>query len=239
MLYPILDNMKKLRLFTGKVQHYPVGMSSAIAKSEVQSELWLGETGLEGDEQASTQYHGGSERALLHYPSTHYIWWQDRLPEQSERFRPAAFGENISASQWDEKNVHIGDIFHWGDAIIQVSQPRSPCYKLNLYLNIPGIAMTMQQHARCGWLYRVLKPGLVSPNMPFELAERISPVSVHETMRILFGDEKQAPNINPDEWQRLLSTEWLSESWQKTLQNRLDRGQIESWQARLEGSASH
>ena len=95
----------------------------------------------------------------------------------------------------------------------------------------------MQQHARCGWLYRVLRPGRVSPDWSFELAQRGSTISIHEAMFIMFGNAAQPATLAPDAWRRLYSAEGLSESWRKTLENRLRQNRIESWQARLEGPA--
>lgn len=227
-----------MRVFTGRTRETEMGFRSAIFKSEVFGELWLGATGLEGDEQASPGIHGGIERALLHYPSIHYDWWGKRYPEKRDLFRPALFGENLSDSRWHEKNVCIGDIFRWGDAIIQISQPRSPCYKLSRRTGCDGLALLMQQHARCGWLYRVLQQGTVGAALPFRFSERVSRVSVHEVMFLMFGDENRTPSKKTDDWLRLSETEGLSERWRKTLLNRLESGKIESWEARLAGPAS-
>ncbi len=225
-----------MRVFTGKVQETDAGFSSAIDKHEIFGELWLGETGLDGDEQASPGIHGGSERALLQYPSIHYAWWQSRIPLKKDMFKPALFGENLSDSRWHERNVNIGDIFKWGDAVIQVSQPRSPCYKLSARTQCPGLALTMQESARCGWLYRVLQPGTVSAARPFVFAQRVSNVSVHQMMVAMFGSDDVLPSANPLDWKLLSETPGLSERWQKTLLRRIENGKIESWKARLEGN---
>ena len=224
-----------MRVFTGKVRETDMGFSTAIFKNEMFGELWLGETGLDGDEQGSTGIHGGSERALLQYPSIHYAWWQSLFPKKSGMFKPALFGENLSDLRWHEKNVHIGDVFKWGDAVIQVSQPRSPCYKLSARTQCDGLALTMQENARCGWLYRVLKTGTVGASLPFVFSERVSRVSVHQMMVAMFGNEGVSPSVNPEDWRLLSETEGLSERWQKTLHRRMETGKIESWQARLDG----
>lgn len=224
-----------MRLFTGKVQQTDWGFSTAIFKNEVFGELWLGEMGLSGDEQASPGIHGGSERALLQYPSIHYAWWQSQFPLKKNMFKPALFGENLSDLRWHEKNVHIGDIFKWGDAIIQVSQPRSPCYKLSARTQCPGLALIMQESARCGWLYRVLQPGTVSAGKPFVFTERVSNLSIHQMMVVMFGSHDVPPSSNPEDWRLLSETEGLSERWQKTLFRRIEHGEIESWRARLDG----
>lgn len=78
----------------------------------------------------------------------------------------------------------MGDIFRWGEALIQVTQPRSPCFKLNYHFAIEDISVLMQQSGRCGWLYRVVSPGAVSGDRPLELAARNSDVSVAEAIAI-------------------------------------------------------
>ena len=224
-----------MRVFIGKVRETDMGFPSAMFKSEVGGEVWLGETGLAGDEQASPGIHGGRERALLQYACTHYDWWKKRYPDKTALFKPAVFGENLSDPDWDEKTVCIGDIFEWGDAVIQVSQPRSPCYKLTRRTGCDGLALLMQQNACCGWLYRVLRPGMVGADRPFRLAERISSVTICDMMTIMFGDEIREPSMCVDDWRRLAETPGLSVRWQNTLRKRIDSGRIESWNARLFG----
>lgn len=224
-----------MRVFTGQVRQTKTGFSSAIVKNEIFGELWLGVTGLDGDEQGSPGIHGGRERALLQYPSVHYAWWQSRFPQKKDMFKPALFGENLSDLRWHEKNVHIGDIFKWGDAVIQVSQPRSPCYKLSARTQCDGLALTMQENARCGWLYRVLEPGTVGAGLPFVFSERISRVSVHQMMVAMFGSESVPPSAHSEDWRLLSETKGLSGRWKNTLLRRIETGKIESWTARLEG----
>ncbi len=163
-------------VYTGKIQAYPEGKPSAIAKIQVDGELMLTDLGLEGDEQAEKKIHGGPDRALCHYPREHYLYWAREFPEQAELFVAPAFGENLSTDGLTESNVYIGDIFRWGEALIQVSQPRSPCYKLNYHFDISDIAQLMQNTGKVGWLYSVIAPGLVSADAPLELVSRVSDV---------------------------------------------------------------
>lgn len=143
-------------VFTGKVRDYMGSRPSAIAKVEVDGELMLTELGLTGDEQAETKIHGGPDRALCHYPREHYQHWRQEFPEQAERFVAPAFGENLSTQGLTEENVFIGDIFQWGDALIQVTQPRSPCFKLNFHFGISDMASQMQDAGKTGWLCSVI-----------------------------------------------------------------------------------
>ncbi|CNH59203.1 6-N-hydroxylaminopurine resistance protein [Yersinia pekkanenii] len=72
----------------------------------------------------------------------------------------------------------MGDIYRWGGAIIQVTQPRSPCYKLNFHFTLNEISTLMQQIGYCGWLYRVISAGSVSEGHPLALLARTSDISV-------------------------------------------------------------
>ena len=83
-----------------------------------------------------------------------------------------------------EKNVFIGDIYRWGDALIQVTQPRSPCFKLNYHFGIQDMSAQLQNAGKTGWLYRVVQAGQVSADAPLELASRLSEVSVYEACAI-------------------------------------------------------
>ncbi len=218
------------QVFIGKVQATSHCGQSAIHKREADGLLTLGQLGLEGDEQAEKRFHGGPDRALCQYPREHYSFWLNAYPELDDLFMPSAFGENISTQNMTEENVFIGDIFAWGDARIQVTQPRSPCYKLNGLTDIENFAQVMQETGRCGWLYRIIKTGTVSADTPIQLLSRNSDVSVKEAIMIAF----HAP-YDEELYQRLLSAAGLSASWSLTMQNRLDNHRIEAFSHRLFG----
>ncbi|EJA1717056.1 6-N-hydroxylaminopurine resistance protein [Escherichia coli] len=217
-------------VYTGKIQAYPEGKPSAIAKIQVDGELMLTDLGLEGDEQAEKKIHGGPDRALCHYPREHYLYWAREFPEQAELFVAPAFGENLSTDGLTESNVYIGDISRWGEALIQVSQPRSPCYKLNYHFDISDIAQLMQNTGKVGWLYSVIAPGLVSADAPLELVSRVSDVTVQEAAAIAW----HMP-FDDDQYHRLLSAAGLSKSWTRTMQKRRLSGKLEDFSRRLWG----
>ena len=223
MHYPV-------NVFVGKVRDYDGSRPSANGKIQVDGELTLGDLGLEGDEQAEKKIHGGPDRALCHYPREHYAHWARELPQQADLFCAPAFGENLSTEGLTEKNVYIGDIFRWGEALIQVTQPRSPCFKLNFHFAINDMAQLMQNSGKTGWLYRVIAGGQVSSDAPLELVSRLSDVSVHEAGAIAW----QMP-FDDDQYHRLLSAAGLSVSWSRTMQKRRLSGKIEDSSRRLWG----
>lgn len=223
MHYPV-------EVFTGRVSEYEGSRPSAIAKLQVEGELELTELGLVGDEQAEKKIHGGPDRALCHYPREHYAEWARAFPEQAELFCAPAFGENLSTEGLTEKNVYIGDIFRWGEALIQVTQPRSPCFKLNYHFAISDMSSQMQNSGKVGWLYRVISAGKVSSDAPLELVSRLSDVSVYDAAAIAW----HLP-FDDEQYHRLLSAAGLSVSWTRTMQKRRIKGQIEDNSRRLWG----
>ncbi|MGO4021105.1 6-hydroxyaminopurine reductase [Klebsiella michiganensis] len=223
MHYPV-------NVFVGKVRDYDGSRPSAIGKIQVDGELTLGDLGLEGDEQAEKKIHGGPDRALCHYPREHSAHWARELPQQADLFCAPAFGENLSTEGLTEKNVYIGDIFRWGEALIQVTQPRSPCFKLNYHFAVSDMAQLMQNSGKTGWLYRVVAGGRVSSDAPLTLVSRLSDVSVHEAGAIAW----QMP-FDDDQYHRLLSAAGLSVSWSRTMQKRRLSGKIENNSRRLWG----
>jgi len=224
MHYPV-------NVFTGKVRDYDGSRPSAIAKVQVDGELTLTDLGLAGDEQAEKKIHGGPDRALCHYPREHYQHWAREFPAQADLFVAPAFGENLSTEGLTEENVFIGDIFRWGDALIQVTQPRSPCFKLNFHFGISDMATQMQNAAKTGWLYRVVLAGQVSAGGPPKVGLAPRRGSVHDACAIAW----HMP-FDDEQYQRLLAAAGLSTSWTRTMQKRRLSGKIENNSRRLWGN---
>ena len=107
--------------------------------------------------------HGGPEKAVHHYPFDHYEAWRTELGDIGLLRQPGAFGENLSAVGLTEADVAVGDVFRLGSAIVEVSQGRQPCWKLNERFGQPTVAKSVQASGRTGWYYRVIETGLVAP----------------------------------------------------------------------------
>ncbi|WP_249199120.1 MOSC domain-containing protein [Photobacterium sp. GJ3] len=218
-------------LFTGKVvQNY--GITTAMAKQLVSGRIFLSETGLVGDECAEPKFHGGTERALHQYPQEHYAFWQQQYPERA--WPSPGMGENLSTRGMLEEHVRIGDQYQWGEAIIEISQPRSPCFKVNHRWDVPGFSEVMQTTGKCGWLYRVIQTGEVSAAAPLVL---IRPgearFNVKQVLDWYFNDP-----MNPEKLRELQACQALSKSWKSTIEKRLTTGELENWQFRLNGKPS-
>jgi MOSC domain-containing protein YiiM len=141
-------------------------------------------------------------------------------------------GENISTVGLDESQVNIGDIIQIGEVLLQVTQPRSPCFKLNLQFGHPKFALAMQESRMCGWFYKVLQAGEINANDSIVLIERKTDISIAQAMKIYF-----LPEVDPEQYQQLMQCEGLAQNWVASMQRRIDTQQIENWQYRLYGPA--
>ncbi|WP_207100655.1 MOSC domain-containing protein [Paracoccus shandongensis] len=207
--------------------------TSAIAKTPVTAPLWLGAEGLQGDAQADRRVHGGPEKALHHYPWDHYAAWRADLGSLPLLDAPGAFGENISVAGLTEDGVAVGDIFRLGGALVQVSQGRQPCWKLNHRLGVPDMARRVQDTGRTGWYYRVLQPGMVAPGDDLALIDRLTPDwTLRRLWRAMYVDR-----LNRAELEAIAALDVLAKGWRRYAQRRLDSGRVEDWRPRLEGQA--
>ncbi len=174
MTHPVLKATVE-GLFLGKTASLWRGKpTSAILKTAAVGPQRLTSTGFETDEQADLKVHGGPDKAVHHYAADHYADWQAAglLPPG---MRPAAFGENISTYGITDQTVCIGDIFRLGTALVQISQGRQPCWKLNAHTGQDQMAYHFQKMQRTGWYYRVLVPGVVETGDDLSLVERPHP----------------------------------------------------------------
>ncbi len=186
--------------------------------------------GFEGDEQGDRRHHGGPDKALHHYPGEHYTAWRLDFPElQAERFRIGAFGENLGTIGLTEANVCVGDIFRLDDTLIQVSQARQPCWKLNLRFDCSDMSRRVQDSARTGWYYRVLETGEVAPGTVLRLLERPHPEwPLTRLLHYLYEDP-----LNIEALTAIAALADLSASWRELARQRLVSGWIEDWSRRL------
>ena len=218
-------------LLVGAVAPLPDGRSpSGIRKSATDRALWLSPTGLQGDAQADLRVHGGPEKAVHHYPREHYAHWASRSGRADLLANAGAFGENVSTRGWDESNVCIGDVVRLGEALVQVSQGRQPCWKLDVHFGEPGTAREMQASGRTGWYYRTLEPGWVRSSAEATLVERPHPQwPLSRLIALLFSrDARFAP-----EWALAAELPALAERWRRTFGKRVASSSVEDWEPRL------
>uniref|UniRef100_Q0HQ73 MOSC domain containing protein n=1 Tax=Shewanella sp. (strain MR-7) TaxID=60481 RepID=Q0HQ73_SHESR len=216
-------------LYLGAVLQEIDGVSTGIDGKKSAQQLRVNVDHVEGDAQADPKHHGGLDRVLHHFPREHYGQYRrwDLITQLEDA---PSMGENISTVGLNETEVNIGDILQMGSVTVQVTQPRSPCFKLNLQFGHRDFALAMQQSQLCGWFYRVLTPGVIQLNDRIELVERKTDISVAEAMALYFS-----PEYDAKAYDRLASSEGLAQSWVNSLQRRLATQQVEDWQMRLYG----
>jgi len=208
---------------------------SGIDKKARQGALWLALDGLEGDEQGDRVYHGGPEKALHHYAAEHYPYFRAWYPASPVPYAAGAFGENVSTLGMSEREVHVGDVFRVGQALVQVSQGRQPCFRVNLRFGRPDAALALQASGRTGWYYRVLREGWLAAGDRFELVDRPCPDwPLARAIAAMFPDDAQAPGPR-NEWEKAARLAPLAERWRMTFERRLASGRIEDWSLRLNG----
>ncbi|MCU0810566.1 MAG: MOSC domain-containing protein [Thiobacillaceae bacterium] len=209
----------------------PNGEPSAIDKHPVAQPVWLGPAGLAGDEHGDTVHHGGTDKALHHYAREHYAVWHRDLPQlPAQRWQAGGFGENISTLGLTEGGVCIGDIVRLGTTVLQVSQPRQPCWKLNLRFGCADMARRVQASARTGWYYRVLEAGEVAPGDELRLIDR--PHGQWPLSRLLHHFYIEP--LDRDALAAIAALEVLAPSWRQTAAQRLMTGRVEDWSRRLD-----
>lgn len=230
----MLKNIQITQLRTGGLKLFKgTDTLTGIYKEDTPT-AFLSTSGLKGDEQGDSNHHGGPEKALHHYAADHYSWLKANLPAPaSERCSPGAFGENLVSEGITERDVCVGDIFKLGDSVIEVSQPRQPCWRLNQYFGIRDMSHRLQNSLRTGWYYRVLQSGQITVNDILCLKERPLPEwTLHRILDLLYKDTMN--------WQALTALSNLtgpSPNLRNLAINRLETGNVESWQGRLYGPA--
>lgn len=207
---------------------------SAIAKHPVDVPVALGPNGFEGDAQADRRHHGGPEKAVHHYAFDHYPWWQSEIGMRDVLRQPGAFGENLSTLGLTEEDVCIGDIFRLGAALIEVSQARQPCWKLNQRFMCADMARRVQGSRKTGWYYRVLEPGIVAPGDSLALVERPHPAwTISALLRTLYLKPMDVSALT-----ELAGLEVLTESWRMLFRRRAETLAVEDWSRRLDGAGN-
>ncbi len=169
---------------------------------------------LAGDEQADLRVHGGEDKAVYAYPADNWPWWREAAHFEAG---PASFGENLTTRGGDETTVRIGDVFGWGGIKLEVSQPRSPCFKFAMMTGREDLGTRMIAGARTGWYFRVLEMGNAPTRGSLRrLATSEQAPSVRDSLVALFH-----PRVASDVIERTLAAPALSSVWRHGILKRL------------------
>lgn len=209
-----------LGLFTGRARPLPPeGQPSAIVKAPLEGPMRIGAQGAAGDEQADRRVHGGPDKAVHQYPSENYAVFRAQYPERAGDFVPGSIGENIASAGMLESDVCIGDLYRIGRCLLQVSQPRSPCWKIDRRYAVERLSRFVQGRRIAGWYYRVLEPGTLEIGDAIEpLGRNPDPVSIRR-----FWDVYLEHRPDPDGLRHLAAQAGLNLAWRRRIEDRAER----------------
>ncbi|MDE2183878.1 MAG: MOSC domain-containing protein [Alphaproteobacteria bacterium] len=187
---------------------------SGIAKHPVcGAQVMVRTAAIDGDGQADLENHGGADKAVYVYPAVHWSWWESehRLP-----CRPATFGENLTLENGDERDVAIGDRFRWGEVLLEISQPRMPCFKLAMHAR-SDVPHVMTVSGRCGWYMRVITEG--EAPVPRSALIRVAPgegPSVRDSFVTVVSSQPDPATLH-----RIHETPALSAAWRRAVARKI------------------
>jgi MOSC domain-containing protein YiiM len=208
---------------TGKIEDLNYSskrpMRSALNKTPFSGSMWLSLTGFTQDEQEYKD-HGGPDKAVCLFSKSNYKMWQDDLVELPTY---AMFGENLTVANLDEREAYFGNQYQLGDAIIEVSEIREPCWKIQAKYQIPDLVKRMSTSGKTGFYFRVIKEGYVSCDDHLKLiktADKDTQLSVYELNDVYYNDRKNASRLS-----YALQNPYLTSKRKEKLQRLLTRAQ--------------
>ena len=192
-------------------------VSTGIFKEPVAGRVILRTLNLDGDRQADLSVHGGPSKAVYAYPSEYYDYWQREFPEMKLPW--GMFGENFTTAGLFESELNIGDRFRAGSAVVMVTEPRMPCYKLAIKFGRSDIVKKFLASERTGFYFAVLEEGEVGVGDPIELIEPSErSVRVSDITQLYTREKHNAALLR-----RAMEVEALPESWKTYFQHRLEK----------------
>lgn len=191
-------------------------VSTGIFKEPAGGRVAVRRLSLAGDWQADLRSHGGLNKAVYAYPLEHYAHWATELGRDD--LRPGQFGENLTVEGRTEETVRLGDAFRVGTALLQVTQPRYPCFKLGIRMGDASFPRRFLASGRTGFYLRVLEEGELGAGDAVELVERSEGLTVRELWHLVLVDTG-----NVEAARRALQCPTLGPEWREPLEERLSR----------------
>ena len=195
---------------------------TGIFKEPVDGPVVINKLNLEGDGQADLTVHGGEEKAVYAYPHEHYNYWHQELPALSFSF--GMFGENLTTEGLLENSLCIGDRLRAGSAVLMVTQPRMPCYKLALRFGQDDMIKRFLASGRSGFYLSVIEPGEVRAGSSIEVLSRDRHRVTIADISALFLNETHEPDL----LERATNVSALPQNWkvQLRLRAKSDHGRL-------------
>ncbi len=187
---------------------------TSIFKKPVAGPVMARGHNLEGDRQSDLQVHGGEFKAVYAYAAEHYPWWRSKLARELE---PANFGENLTIAGLDEPDLRIGDVLRVGEAELEATLPRLPCFKLGIRFGDPGMVKAFAESRRWGIYFRVAREGRIAMGDIVAIARRDpASVPVYDIARVYLFDRGDA-----DTMRLLAAHQRLDPAWRDWFRERL------------------
>jgi MOSC domain-containing protein YiiM len=191
-------------------------VSTGIWKAPVEGRVRVGTLNLEGDGQADLSAHGGAQKAVYAYPAEHYDFWRGELPGMALPW--GIFGENLTIEGLLDPEVQIGDRFRVGSAILVVTQPRIPCFRLGIRFGRPALVKRFLHSGRSGFYLAVEAEGEVGAGDAFEVESReVHGVTVPDIVRLYAARRPDQALLR-----RAVEVAALPEDWREYFRDRLE-----------------
>lgn len=229
---PVFEPFPLIQLRAGRIKNSLANgrIESAIFKTPLPGPVEVNKNGIKSDEHAY-EPHRSPDKALLHYCTSHYDDWKREVPTSEHLFKPGAFGENLFSTEVSEKTLCIGDRLAIGNIVVEVSEPRAPCYKLNHRFEVKNMSKRTQTLLRTGWLYRIIEPGTIQAGDMIRLLDRPYPEwTVARVMYYLFIETDNTPKM-----QEIVNLPALGAEIKDKFKARLAKGVTEDQNGRMFG----
>ena len=198
----------------GQVREVPFAgrtVTTGIYKEPVHDETPVGELGLFGDAQADLTVHGGLDKAVYFYPREHYLLWEKIL--DCKDLPHGSFGENVTSQGLTETELYVGDVLRIGTTVLQVLQPRSPCYKLQMKFGRADMVAQFVKLGLPGWYASVLQPGTISTNAPIEIVSKAPErITISDIWRYSLVSNPDAETL-----ERIMQLKLLPDFWKERI----------------------
>ena len=186
-------------------------VSTSIFKSAVEGSVDVNRLNLRGDQQSDLAVHGGPNKAVYAYPSEHYAYWRTALPEAKCPW--GAFGENLTTEGLLESDLHIGDQLRIGSALLMVTQPRVPCYKLTIRFDRDDMIKRFIESNTSGFYFSVIEEGQLTAGSPIEIVQRDPAAVSVADINHLYYTHSGGPGL----LERAVKVAALPEGWRQHL----------------------
>lgn len=169
--------------------------TTGIFKNPSDTPIYLGKEDVSGDEVSDRKHHGGIHKACYLFSADHYLYWKNLYPNLDWNY--GMFGENLTVKGLDETKIYVGDIYKIGSALVQITQPREPCYKLGFRFGTQKVLQQFIDHERPGTYVSVLEEGFVKTGDTIKLVEQAkNSFTTTQFYNLIFAKDKDQELLN-------------------------------------------